>query len=74
MTFAREQNLSAADSGVIADIALEVAALPKENKKMNRIVVITQGKDDVIVAHGMFFLLYMYTSSVVLMIRIACRR
>jgi len=47
-TFAKEQNLKAQD-GSIADIALEMSSLPKENKLRSRIVVITQGKDDVVV-------------------------
>jgi hypothetical protein len=50
-TFAKEQNLKAQD-GSIADIALEMSSLPKENKLRSRIVVITQGKDDVVVVLG----------------------
>jgi len=38
-----------AQDGSIADIALEMSSLPKENKLRSRIVVITQGKDDVVV-------------------------
>jgi len=48
-TFAKEQNLKASN-GAMIDIALEIASLPKENKLRTRVVVITQGKDDVIVA------------------------
>ncbi len=36
----------------MSEIALSIAALPKENKNRNRIVIITQGKDDVIIAQG----------------------
>ena len=50
-TFAKEQNLKAQD-GTIADIALEMSSLPKENKQRSRIVVITQGKDDVVAVLG----------------------
>ncbi len=50
-TFAKEQNLKASN-GAMIDIALEIASLPKENKLRTRVVVITQGKDDVIVAKG----------------------
>jgi hypothetical protein len=34
----------------MSEIALGIAALPKENKNRSRIVIITQGKDDVIIA------------------------
>ena len=34
------------------DIALQIAALPKENKTSSRIVIITQGVDDVVLAQG----------------------
>jgi hypothetical protein len=37
------------------DIALQIAALPKENKNSNRIVIITQGVDDVVLAQGILF-------------------
>ncbi len=50
-TFAKEQNLDV-DVKNCSEIALSIAALPKENKRRNRIVIITQGKDDVIVAQG----------------------
>jgi len=46
-TFAKEQNLKT-DS--MSDIALQMAALPKENKERSRIVIITQGKDEVLLA------------------------
>lgn len=56
MTFAKEQNLPAAETGDTTEIALQIAALPKENKKRpNRIVIVTQGKDDVIVVKGSLF-------------------
>jgi hypothetical protein len=41
-----------AQDGSIADIALEMSSLPKENKQRSRIVVITQGKDDVVAVVG----------------------
>jgi len=34
------------------DIALQIAALSKENKNSSRIVIITQGVDDVVLAQG----------------------
>jgi len=46
-TFAKEQNLK---EGSMSDIALQMAALPKENKQRSRIVIITQGKDEVLLA------------------------
>jgi len=46
-TFATEQNLK---GETMSDIAAQIAALPKENKLKSRIVIITQGKDEVIVA------------------------
>ncbi|XP_046441512.1 adenosine kinase-like isoform X2 [Daphnia pulex] len=48
-TFAKEQNLPV-NKEDMSEIALSIAALPKENKNRNRIVIITQGKDDVIIA------------------------
>ena len=36
----------------MSDIALQIAALPKENKQRSRIVIITQGKDEVLLAQG----------------------
>ena len=36
----------------MSDIALQMAALPKENKERSRIVIITQGKDEVLLAQG----------------------
>lgn len=48
-TFAKEQNLPAAD-GSMDDIALQIAALSKANKNSSRIVIITQGVDDVVLA------------------------
>jgi len=36
----------------MSDIALQMAALPKENKQRSRIVIITQGKDEVLLAQG----------------------
>ncbi|XP_069741380.1 adenosine kinase-like isoform X2 [Narcine bancroftii] len=46
-TFAREQGFETED---IKEIAKKVQSLPKENKKRQRIIVFTQGKDDTIVA------------------------
>jgi len=46
-TFAKEQNFGTED---IKEIALKIAALPKENSKRSRVVVITQGSDPTIVA------------------------
>ena len=49
--------MPAAETGVMPDIALQIASLPKENKKRpNRIVIITQGKDDVVVVQGNIFI------------------
>lgn len=36
----------------MTDIAIKIAALPKKNEKKSRIVIVTQGKDDVIVVQG----------------------
>lgn len=36
----------------VKDIALKAAALPKKNSKRDRIVVFTQGAEDIIVARG----------------------
>lgn len=36
----------------VKDIALKTAALPKKNSKRERIVVFTQGAEDIIVARG----------------------
>lgn len=47
--FAKEQNLGTED---LQEIALKVAALPKENKQRERIVVFTQGDKPTIVATG----------------------
>ncbi|KAK4002500.1 hypothetical protein OUZ56_004324 [Daphnia magna] len=47
-TFVKEQNLPVTND--MSEIALSIAALPKENHKRKRIVIITQGKDDVIIA------------------------
>lgn len=46
-TFAKEQNLK---EGSIPDIALQIAALSRENERKTRIVIITQGKDEVVLA------------------------
>jgi len=43
--FATEQNLK---GKTMSDIAAQIAALPKENKLKSLIVIITQGKDEVI--------------------------
>lgn len=48
-TFAKEQNLGTED---LKEIALKIAALPKENDKRARVVVITQGDKPTIVAQG----------------------
>lgn len=45
--FSKEQNLGTTD---IAEIALCISKLPKENKSRSRIVIITQGNDAVICA------------------------
>ena len=47
--FAEIQNLDTTD---IKEIALKVASLPKENAKRPRIVVFTQGAENVILAKG----------------------
>lgn len=47
-TFAKEQNLGTED---LKEIALKIAALPKENDKRSRVAVITQGAKSTIVAH-----------------------
>lgn len=44
----------------MSEIALSIAALPKENHKRKRIVIITQGKDDVIIAQGMYVNIYLF--------------
>lgn len=46
-TFAKEQNL---DATSISDIALKISQLSKESQHRSRIVIITQGKDPVILA------------------------
>lgn len=38
----------------LKEIAKKVAALPKENEKRQRIVVVTHGKDPTIVVQGMY--------------------
>ena len=38
------------------DIALQIAALSKANKNSSRIVIITQGVDDVVLAQGILVL------------------
>jgi len=49
-TYAEVQNLESKDVGAIA---LKIASLPKENGSVSRLVVITQGADEVVVAeHG----------------------
>lgn len=53
-TFAKEQCLNTES---MSDIALKISELPKENKSRSRVVVITQGKEDVIVAKGDLFCL-----------------
>lgn len=47
-TFATEQKFGTSD---IKEIALKTAALPKVNTKRNRLVVFTQGEQDVVVAN-----------------------
>uniref|UniRef100_A0A672JIG7 Adenosine kinase n=1 Tax=Salarias fasciatus TaxID=181472 RepID=A0A672JIG7_SALFA len=47
--FAKEQDFDTTD---IKEIAKKAQALPKVNKKRQRIVVLTQGKDDTVMAHG----------------------
>jgi hypothetical protein len=44
----------------MSEIALGIAALPKENKNRSRIVIITQGKDDVIIAQGPPNIIYIF--------------
>jgi len=39
----------------MSDIAAQIAALPKENKLKSLIVIITQGKDEVIEVQGMHY-------------------
>lgn len=48
-TFSKEQNLGTED---LKEIALKISALPKENDKRARVVVITQGDKSTIVAQG----------------------
>ncbi|XP_065835469.1 uncharacterized protein [Oscarella lobularis] len=45
--FAKEQNLGTEN---LEEVALKMASLPKANSKRSRVVVITQGKDNTIVA------------------------
>ncbi|KAL1123504.1 hypothetical protein AAG570_002582 [Ranatra chinensis] len=49
LTFAREHNFDTED---MHKVALKIAALPKQNPDRQRIVVITQGSDPVIVVEG----------------------
>ena len=58
-TFAKEQNLPV-NKEDMSEIALGIAALPKENKNRSRIVIITQGKDDVIIAQGPPNIMYIF--------------
>lgn len=58
-TFAKEQNLPV-NKEDMSEIALGIAALPKENKNRSRIVIITQGKDDVIIAQGPPNIIYIF--------------
>ena len=51
-TFTTEQN---SKGETMSDIAAQIAALPKENKLRSRIVIITQGKDEVIVVQGIHY-------------------
>lgn len=48
-TFAKEQNLGTED---LKQIALKIAALPKENDKRPRVAIITQGDKPTLVAQG----------------------
>lgn len=47
-TFATEQNFNTTD---IKEIALKICALPKQNEKRPRVVVITNGTDPTVLAH-----------------------
>uniref|UniRef100_A0A8C9FY24 Adenosine kinase n=1 Tax=Pavo cristatus TaxID=9049 RepID=A0A8C9FY24_PAVCR len=52
-TFAREQGFETED---IKEIARKTQALPKVNTKRQRIVIFTQGKEDTVMATGIFFI------------------
>lgn len=47
--FSEVQKLGTSD---VREIALRAAELPKENKNRSRIVIVTQGADNVVVAQG----------------------
>lgn len=51
---AKFSEIQGLDTTDVEEIALKMSALPKENTSRDRIVIITQGADNVVLAKGKF--------------------